>query len=252
MSDSLPPGFLTIERTEPVTQPDSDSPAAYMDSPWQDRKKIDFQTAVFPKRFEIGPPEELTRKLYACSGGLSSWQYKEATKFHEIPDMSWEEARTALNRLVADARGRWGEVKPADIATRYLVPLAEFALTAMDFDFPGRKGDHAAALRKDLPAAICTYLRSPLEDRLRRSEEMDAITVQPIAGFIDTSLCDWPANEALHGMMPMPDGGYARIIQSTPDQVLASLAYARGWLEDSRDRRASAKDVLSRTGRGAT
>src|SRR6516162_7097653 len=108
---------------------------------------------AFPAAVEVDPPEALRAAVFACSGGLDSSRYREATTFRAMPDMGWEEARVALNRLLAPVRH--GAGKP-----RQYVALAEFVLTATGFTgFVGRRGEHAVKLREGLGDAI---------DKLRR------------------------------------------------------------------------------------
>ena len=47
----------------------------------------------------------ITAKLYGCSDGLDSTQYKEATKLRDLPGMDWTDARVALKRLVRALTG---------------------------------------------------------------------------------------------------------------------------------------------------
>src|SRR5438309_698545 len=100
---SLPAGFLTIEAPEPAEeQPEPGGTPGYYSR--DDRRRIDYEASTFPERCATGTPQDLTAKPYGCSGSLDSTQYREATKFRDIPGMDWVDARVALNRLMAEVR----------------------------------------------------------------------------------------------------------------------------------------------------
>lgn len=61
-----------------------------------------------PGHYETAPPEELAAKSYGCSGSMEFDRYLEATRFRALHDMDWSEARLALNRLIVEARVRYG------------------------------------------------------------------------------------------------------------------------------------------------
>jgi hypothetical protein len=75
MSDTLPPGFLTIGPAK--------LPSEEFEEPNRnhDRRKIDNETA-FPEHLETGTPEELANRLYACSGSPDSMPRSDPISRH--------------------------------------------------------------------------------------------------------------------------------------------------------------------------
>jgi hypothetical protein len=240
MSEALPPGFLTIEAPTPAApeQPEDEAP-------WReaDRRQIALEIARLPERVAAGTPAELFGKPFACSGSPESTRYQEATRYRAIPEMDWPEARVALNRLVVDLKGDyWGRPVPS----AKIVALAGFALTAQAFDFQGRKGDHAQRFRKQLSHVITVYLHSHLLKCLSVSADNARITARPIT----EQLRQFQSNDALQAMVPLPDGGFVRIMKATPEQAAAALQFLRDWLADQARARASAENVATRLGGG--
>lgn len=235
MSDTLPPGFLTIGPAK--------LPSEEFEEPSRnhDRGKIANETA-FPEHLETGTPEELASRLYACSGSPDSMQYREATRFRDMPSMDWTEARTALSRLDGDIRG-YSYYRERTVCTRQLVAQAEFALTAQGFDFVGKKGDVAAKFRKDLAHAITVSLRPALTFRLLASASAQKIIQKPIAEYMRD---DWLPNKELFAMVPTPDGAFVKVGDALPEQALASLEYLRRLLADRERQRPFADNVAAR------
>jgi len=242
MSEALPAGFLTIEEAEPP----SDGPDVELScADYSQRDRRQYETTNLPERCATGTPQQLTAKLYACSGGLDSTRYMEAPKLRDMPSMEWEEARVALNRLVVDLKigvhSRYRYRSSYKAANSDLVALAEFALTARSFDFKGKKGEHAPKFRKERVDAVTLRLHPPLSARLQDATHDRQITARPI---VQTMQGRWQPNDALlHARVPLPDGGNVKIIEATPEQAMASLGFVRHWLADREMRRAFADDV---------
>ena len=253
MSGPLPPGFLKIEAREPAEQSEEpDEPWEAMQQPDErprhyprdDRRRIEYEATDFPERCAPGTPQELSAKLYGCSGSLGSRQYKEASRFRDIPGMDWAEARVALSRLLADVRPNY--YRRRGVQTRDVVALAEFALTALGFDFLGKKGENAPKFRRELADALA-LLHRPLADRLTASAKHAQITTRPIT---ETMKNGWQPNDTLQAKVPLPDGIFVRIIEATPEQGFASLEFIRHWLAEQERQRAFADDVAARLCRG--
>jgi hypothetical protein len=238
VSDTLQVGFLTVD---PAGSPPEPEPEASPRDYYGSRGRIDgYEVATPPERCETGTQEELAAKLYGCSGSLTTLQYQEASKFRDMPAMTWAEARIALNRLVVALSVYSYDRRAA--TTSALVALAEFALTARDFDFQGLKGDNAPRFRKELATAIIN-LRNPLATRLQASVDNAKITTKPISEYMRDR---WLPNEALlHAMVPTSSDDYVKIIDATPDQAFASLEYLRRSLTDWEERRPFADDVIA-------
>jgi hypothetical protein len=257
MSGALPAGFLKIEEPDPPEEADeADEPWADSEEPDEqpryyshdNRQQIEYESAAFPERCVTGTPEELTAKLYGCSGSLNSTQYREATKLRDLPGMNWDDARVALNRLVADLREySYRRSRRAQISD--LIALAEFALTARGFEFQGRKGESAPRFRKELTEAAMRFLHAPLAERLTASAKHAQITARPITDMMKDG---WQSNEALQAMVPLPDGGFVRIIDAAPEQAIASLEFVRHWLAEKGQERAFADRVLADLGAPST
>src|SRR4051794_35717478 len=56
----------------------------------------------------------------------------------------------------------------------------------------------------------------------------------------------WQPNHTLQAKVPLPDGGYVRIIDATPEQASASLEFIRHWLAEKERQRAFADGVAAR------
>ena len=205
--------------------------------------ELNTSSTALPEKCATGTPQELTDKLYGCSGSLSSAQYKEATKLRDMPGMDWADARIALSRLVADVRKdnshRWSR----RARTSDLISLAEFALTARGFEFLGKKGENAPRFRKELADAVRLFLHPPLNKRLAASAKNAQMTARPIT---ETMKDGWQPNDALWAKVPLPDGGYVRISEAMPVQAFHSLEFLRRWLAEKERRRAFADDVAAR------
>jgi hypothetical protein len=142
----LPPGITIGATPQGLLDDDHDDEDATPDwrmSPWRDQEKHDVERTEFPSLCNTSTPAELTAKLFGCSGSIDSQRYAAATKFRDMPGMDWATARVALNRLVAAIKDYHR------LATNLnYVALAEFTLTARDFDFQGLKGEQAPRFRK--------------------------------------------------------------------------------------------------------
>ncbi|MBV8091549.1 MAG: hypothetical protein JO139_18640 [Alphaproteobacteria bacterium] len=207
---------------------------------------VEYEATAYPERCETGTQEDLIAKFYACSGSLGSTQYREATKFRDLANMDWGDARVALNRLVTPIRETpcsYRRHKPDDINCK-LVALAEFALTARGFqEFCGKKGDAAPRFRQELQDAATLYLASPLNERLEISAQRAAITARSIT---ETMKHRWEPNDALQAKVPTPGGVYVRVLESTPEQAISALEYMRQWLEAEEKQRPFVEDVVHR------
>jgi hypothetical protein len=211
------------------------------------RQSIEYAT-VFPEHLETGTPEELVGKDYACSGSPDSRSYREATQFRVLTDMDWTQARTALNRLVTNIQKNYPYYDGRTVSTRELVALAEFALTAQNFDFVGKKGEAAPKFRQELAHAITVLLHAPLVRRLANWAKAARIIERPIA---DSMRDDWPDdNNELRAMVPTPDGAFVKLIDALPEQAFASLEYLRAMLADRGKQRPFADNVAARLTKG--
>jgi hypothetical protein len=235
MSNTLPPGFLTIAAAEPPRDP-----VARRDYLKDERRRVEFGATGLPEHFEIGTPEELVGKLYGCPGSPETYEYREANKFRDMASMDRVEARVALNRLLRELGGHRYYRRAA--ATADLVALAEFALTARDFTFLGKKGDNGGKLRKELGDAVILHLRPPLTARLQATADNAKIVARPIAGHLRDG---WKLNDALQAMVPLPDGTFVQISQATPEQAFASLDFMRRWPADREEQRSFADGVAN-------
>lgn len=204
----------------------------------------------FPEPIEVGAPEPLrTAKMFACSGSPDTSRYREATKFRAMCEMSWEEARIALNRLVELARGG---------KTSQYIALAEFALTAIGFTgFIGRRGEHAVKLRDALGEAGGT-LRDRLNNRLKVVESNAAQLSRPITLHGGDDMRGRPegfANaivRAFWTLVPTTAEEWVAVIEATPDQAASALDYLRATMATWDTRRPVADDILDRLLRGDT
>src|SRR6516164_7218797 len=174
---------------------------------------------AFPAAVEVDPPEALRAAVFACSGGLYSSRYREATTFRAMPNMGWEEARIALNRLLSPIRYSTRETR--QYQTRQYVALAEFVLTATGFTgFVGRRGEHAVKLRDGLGDAI-DQLRRRLDDTLRGEERNTELLARPITLHGDMrGTPESVANSivcAFWTMVPTTADEWVKIIEATPD-----------------------------------
>jgi hypothetical protein len=242
---ALPPGVV-IAPPPPELKLGKDAD----DSPWWHRSHDDddqrdpsaLQTATkFPMRVVAEPTEILrTSKLFACSGSPDSYRYQEATRFRTMPDMGWEEARAALNRLMADI----GIYSRHRVTTGEFVALAEFALSASGFEgFAGRKGDHAVKLRKELGSALL-QLWTRLNQTLHAAKDEAGVLVHPITNRLSGE--GWRGNAALWAMVPATDKVWVEVIEATPDQTMAALDILRATLAKWQTRQQFAADVARR------
>jgi hypothetical protein len=222
MTDLLPPGFLTFEPAELPPEESEAEPSHYYFH--DDRRRIGYESTAFPERLTTGTPQELTAKLYGCSGSLDTTRYKEVAKLRDMAAMDWADARVALSRLVAEVREDYSyRRRRREASTRDLIALAEFALTARGFDFLGKKGENAPKFRKELADAVGLFLHPPLNERLTASTNTAKITAKPVT---ETMSDGWEPNDALQAKVPISDGVYARIINSTPEQAFLARIHA--------------------------
>jgi hypothetical protein len=231
MSATLPPGVTVAKPPAELELNDDD------DGDWRidyrrhyddERRGPDaLQNATaFPKRVEAGTPQALMAKMFGCSGSLDSRRYLEATKLRAIPDMTWEEARIALNRLIAGVGSYSSRYR---VTTHEYVALAEFALTARGFEqFVGKKGDHAIKLRKELGDAI-GQLQHRLQSALYTSANNARVLARPITNRLP-HIEHWHRNEALWTMVPTAAERWTRVIEAIPEQAMASLNFLRATL----------------------
>ena len=196
----------------------------------------DAETAkAFPEPVPVDAPETLrSTTLFACSGGVDSSRYQEATKYRTMPQMGWEEARVALNRLY---HGTY-------------VELAAFAITATHFDgFEGKKGDHAGKLRSEL-RSVLRKLHSYLSGRLVEAESNARSLAKPMTQHAQMRRDD-PLKAAqlimrICAVVPTEAGSWVRIAEATPEQILASLDYLRSTLATWDERLPGAIRVANR------
>ena len=241
-SRSLPPG-VTIAPPPAALELNSNDDDGYA---WCHRNDADQReptgvhaAMAFPERIEVEDEAALrTTQPFACSGSVDSTRYQEATRFRAMPDMGWEEARVALNRLL---------VKPPHYgvggSTRDYVALAEFALTAQGFEgFDGRKGEHAVKLRRELAGAI-DRLRKRLDDTFGRAEGHATTLARPITARLDGKA--WRGNDVLWAMVPTAPAAWVRIIEAAPEQAMAALEYLRATLTAWEEGRLTVVSVLS-------
>jgi hypothetical protein len=176
---------------------------------------------AFPARIETGAPDALSAKPFACSGGVDSSRYMEAKLYRPMPDMTWPEARAALNRLLVPVTSYLRQ----DATTAHYVGLAEFALTAHGFTgFQGLKSDHAVKLRRELQEAIghlCAWLSRKLSDAAYQSRTITRPVTNRLQGY------SWRGNAALWAMVPVADDQWARINETPPAQAIAALDHLR-------------------------
>jgi len=213
----------------------------------QDERPSAIQAAkAFPEAVAVDPPEALRAAMFACSGLLHSSRYREATTFRAIPDMGWEEARIALNRLLEPVR--YGAGKP-----RQYVALAEFVLTATGFTgFVGRRGEHAVKLRDGLGDAI-DKLRRHLGGTLQEAERQAALLARPITQHGE-SRADYRASHraavasarAFWTNVPTASDQWVPVVTATPEHVLAALDYLRSTLTLWEKRLPTAASVFNR------
>lgn len=192
---------------------------------------------------ELIAVEPIDTKLFACSGGIESRSYREATTYRRSHDLTWEEARVALRRLYLPVQYA-GSAKPADF-----VGLAEFALTADGYQgFVGRKGDHAGKLRDELDLAY-GGLRDHLARRLDMAEHHAARLAQAItrhgADMTDPAVASRLVG-AFSTLLPLAGAKWVQLARAAPDEVLAALEELRSrWVTWS-VRRPAVDDVIAR------
>jgi hypothetical protein len=163
----LPPGVTVAPPPPELKLGEEDNPRRLwrISDPDDDNYRHDplAEATAFPDKTETDTPDALRAKPFACSGSINSTRYQEASRFRAMPDMTWPEARVALNRLawpVASYYWRDRATSPDYVA------LAEFALTAHGFTgFAGLRGEHAVKLREGLHHV----LRVQLYERLQRT-----------------------------------------------------------------------------------
>jgi hypothetical protein len=243
MSITLPPGVTIAKPPAELKLGDADDDWChhYLDHN-DDRPDILHDATAFPARVTAGSPEELMAKLFACSGSVDSSRYMEPTKFRSIPEMNWEEARVALNRLRVDVSG-WD--RRHRTGTEHYAALAEFALTVYRFTgFQGLRGEHAVKLRKELAHVIPADLKHHLMMVLHRAEDTAKVIAWPITNCLQRE--GWRGNVVLWARVPTGAGKWAEIIEATSDQVMGSLDYLRATLTTWTGRRPFADDVAAR------
>jgi hypothetical protein len=149
---------------------------------------------AFPPLIETGAPDALrTTKLFPCSGGVDSSRYMEPTRYRAIPDMTWPEARVALNRLAV-------EIKGYSTAADY-VALAEFTLTVHGFTrFQGARSEHAVKLRIELQDAI-RHLWGWLSRKLNGAADHAHTIRRPVTNRLQGD--GWRGNAVLWAMVPV-------------------------------------------------
>jgi hypothetical protein len=248
MSTSLPPGVEIAEPPSWLRLPREKDDDGYYhswraddDAPHDGRRHSSLHDATkFPERIETDTPDALRAKLFACSGSPSSSRYMEPTKFRPMPDMSWEEARIAFNRL----RVPLMHYHYKRTTTRDYVAFAEFALTAHGFQgFVGKKGDNAVKLRKDLDEAIVLYLHRHLSSALQTANHA-TVLAHPITNRLQGE--SWRGNAVLWAMVPTATAHWVQTIEATPDQVIAALDYLRATWATWQARRPLADRVADR------
>lgn len=244
MSTTIPPG-LTIAPPPPELRLGDDDPW----NRWridQSRDDDDYrhdpmaEATAFPERIETDTLDTLQAKLFACSGAADSTRYQEATWFRAMPDMTWPEARAALNRLAVGLQsyGRLARGKPAA-----RIALADFALTAHGFEgFVGLRGEHGVKLRQEICDAIRT-LHHHLAHTLNRADRDAAAITRPITNRLHGE--EWHGNKALWAMVPVATDRWARIIEATPDHMIAALDHLRATLATWNARRSVAERVAA-------
>jgi hypothetical protein len=170
----------------------------------------------------------------------------EATRFRSMPDMTWPEARAALNRLrtpIADYRHHG--------TTAEYVALAEFALTAHDFTgFAGLRGEHGVKLRQEIADVILLYLRKKLGDVLHAAERLADTVARPITNRLHGE--GWRGNRALWVMVPIGAERWAPVNEASPDQAIAALDHLRAVHATWQAHRADADTVNARMIHGST
>jgi hypothetical protein len=241
VSDTLPPGFITIEERPPE---EADEVRA-------DRRRLRHDIAdatVFHNHVQTGRPEELAGRLYAWSGSPDSRSYRGATQFRPLSDMDWMQACIAVNRLISEIPGEDFYNDGRRPSVPELVALAEFALTAQNFDFVGKKGEAAPKFRKELAHAITVHLSMALVTRPGNWSKAARIVEKPIA---DCMPGEWPYdNNELRANVPMPDGTFVQVINARPEQAFASLEYLRTRLAECKKQRPLVDNVSDRLCKG--
>jgi hypothetical protein len=241
------PSGVTIAPPPPELQLDDDHD--YRFEHWaSDRRRSGLsaiqRATAFPQPIEVDAPELLRVKPFACSGSMDSTRYREANKFRTMPEMGWEEARIALNRLLQPVR--YGSGKP----DQQHVALAEFALTAAGFTgFVGKRGEHAVKLRDALGDAI-DKLRGHLDGILLEAARQADLLARPMTLHGDMGGGpEFVANSivgAFWTMVPTTADKWVQIIEATPDQAMTALDYLRATLATWDERSPLSAVVLSR------
>ena len=203
---------------------------------------------AFPESAVVDAPESLRgEKLFPCSGSPDSTQYREASKFRAMKDMTWDEARVALKRLL-ELLDRYRA------KTNQYVAIAEFALTAINFlreskaGFVGRRGEHAVKLRDELDVAR-RILRKHLRDQLQKAENNTAQLSRPLTERIDIhDSYDFADRmvRAFWTVVPTATKEWVPVVKATPEQTISALDYLRATLATWAPRRPVAVGILDR------
>lgn len=194
----------------------------------------------FPER---APAEDTSERLFACSGSIDSAHYREATQYRTLTDMTWPEARVALNRLVVAATPSYG--RRVRVTAADCVALAEFALAAAGFEgFQGRKGDNAVKLRTELGEAISRLRLGRLHECLSGADKLAAIAAKPITACLSAER--WGKNHELWASVPTAADTWVTIIEATAEQATAALDFLRATLATWQERRPFAAEIFER------
>jgi hypothetical protein len=197
---------------------------------------------AFPKLFPVG---EASETLFGCSGAFDSQRYREATKFRTLPEMLWEEARIALNRLFASIRhdGSHGDY----------VRLAKFTLAASGFTgFVGKRGEHAVKLREGLTEAI-VCLHRHLEARLAQADRAEQGLARPLPLHAADVVSPYGLRRlsetivpVLRTRLPLPTDQWVTLSEATGDEAAAALDSLRETLAIWQPRRPEAVAIAER------
>jgi hypothetical protein len=187
------------------------------------------EAAAFPTAQHSESREALLGKQFACSGDVDTRTYAEAKRYRTMPDMGWQEARVALNRL---RRGQGP------------IMLAEFALTAHGFEgFQGQRGEHAVKLRSE-NGEVLTGLAEYLKQQIKEAD--DQHIERPIPERVAAGREAWRGNNNFWTMIPVSDTTWRAVIDATPDAVIVALDLLRADHATWQARRAMAHDVQDR------
>lgn len=241
MSDALPfgvtiapaPAELRLGGDDERERFDWRRPESSRVSPVQSAK-------AFPEPVAVEP---LDGKQFACSGGVGSTRYREATIYRRSSEMTWEEARVALRRLYLPVQYVMSS-KPAEF-----IALAELALVADGREgFVGKKGEHAGKLRDELGLAR-GYLRDYLGRRLDTAEHYASRLARPILRQIEDMSVSAIADRlvgAFSTALPVAGGRWVQLSEALPDEVTAALEALRARWTEWVARRSVVEDVIAR------